>query len=137
MYHIALLSVHWALCLLLIVLVILLQQGKGADMGVAFGGGSSTLFGASGANSLLIKITTIVAMLFMSTSILLVRHYNAGGLQVATPGQALKGSVVEDIVKKQEGEAANKPAAETAAPVEIPQPEMPVAPVESKAAEAK
>ena len=55
-----------------LILIILLQTGKGADIGAVFGGGSSqTIFGAGGATSLLGKITIGAAVLFMSTSIIL------------------------------------------------------------------
>ena len=52
-----------------IVGLILLQQGKGADMGASFGGGSSqTLFGASGGGNALTRATAILAALFFVTS---------------------------------------------------------------------
>ena len=63
-------TVHVLACLFLIV-VVLLQTGKGADMGAAFGGGSQTLFGASGAGNLLTKLTTGTAVAFMVTSLIL------------------------------------------------------------------
>ncbi len=50
--------------------VVLLQSGKGADIGAAFGGGSSqTVFGGRGAATFLQKITTVAAILFMLTSL--------------------------------------------------------------------
>jgi preprotein translocase subunit SecG len=53
-----------------LIMIVLLQTGKGADMGAAFGGGSSqTLFGSSGASTFLSKATTIVAIVFMLTSL--------------------------------------------------------------------
>ena len=53
-----------------LILIVLLQTGKGADMGAAFGGGSSqTLFGGSGASTFLSRLTTIVAVIFMLTSL--------------------------------------------------------------------
>ena len=49
--------------------MILLQQGKGADMGASFGGGSSqTLFGAPGGGSVLTRITSLLVALFFATS---------------------------------------------------------------------
>jgi preprotein translocase subunit SecG len=51
--------------------VVLLQSGKGADMGAAFGGSSTTVFGASGAGNLLTKITAATAAVFMGTSLIL------------------------------------------------------------------
>ncbi|MDH5480724.1 MAG: preprotein translocase subunit SecG [Nitrosomonas sp.] len=61
-------STHVILAVALIVLV-LLQQGKGADMGAAFGGGSSgSLFGASGSATFLSRMTGFIAAMFFSTS---------------------------------------------------------------------
>lgn len=57
-------------CLCLI-LVVLLQSGKGASMGAAFGGSSQTVFGSAGAMGFLGKVTTGVAILFMITSLAL------------------------------------------------------------------
>jgi preprotein translocase subunit SecG len=63
-------AVHVTACLFLIV-VVLLQTGKGADMGAVLGGGSQTLFGASGAGNLLTKLTTGMAITFMATSLVI------------------------------------------------------------------
>lgn len=63
-------TVHVLACLFLIG-VILLQTGKGADMGAVFGGSSSTVFGSSGAGDFLTKLTTGTAIVFMLTSLLL------------------------------------------------------------------
>jgi preprotein translocase subunit SecG len=52
-------------------MIVLLQAGKGAEMGAAFGGSSQTLFGSSGAMGFLTKLTTVVAVIFMITSLLL------------------------------------------------------------------
>jgi preprotein translocase subunit SecG len=55
-----------------LIFIVLIQGGKGAQMGAAFGGGSSnTVFGSRGATSFLSKATTGVAILFMLTSLLL------------------------------------------------------------------
>ncbi|KMP12483.1 preprotein translocase subunit SecG [Candidatus Nitromaritima sp. SCGC AAA799-A02] len=57
---------------LFLILVILLQTGKGAAMGSGLGGGSSqTMFGSSGAGNFLTKMTTAIAALFMITSLTL------------------------------------------------------------------
>lgn len=64
----AIIIVHVSVCVALI-LIVLLQTGKGANMGAAFGGGSSqTLFGSSGAGGFLTKLTTGAAVVFMLTS---------------------------------------------------------------------
>ena len=65
------LIVHVIVCIALI-LIILLQTGKGADIGAAFGGGSSqTVFGSGGATTFLSKVTIGAAVVFMVTSIVL------------------------------------------------------------------
>ena len=66
-----LITVHVIVCLFLIA-VILLQQGKSADLAGAFGGqGSQTAFGPRGAANLLTKLTTGAAVLFMVLSLTL------------------------------------------------------------------
>lgn len=60
--------VHVFACVFL-VLVVLLQTGRGADMGAVFGGSSSTVFGSSGAGNFLTKLTTATVIVFMLTSL--------------------------------------------------------------------
>ena len=50
-----------------LILVVLLQQGKGAEIGAVFGGSSSTIFGSSGAGNFLTRLTTGMAIVFMIT----------------------------------------------------------------------
>ncbi|HPC73425.1 MAG TPA: preprotein translocase subunit SecG [Syntrophales bacterium] len=66
--HVFISIIHVAVCVILI-LVVLLQRGKGADMGAAFGGSSQTLFGSAGPGTFLGKITTLIAVVFMLTSL--------------------------------------------------------------------
>ena len=61
-------TIHVLVCIFLI-LIVLLQTGKGAEIGAAFGGSSQTLFGPRGAGTLLSKLTVIAAVVFMVTSI--------------------------------------------------------------------
>ena len=68
--------VHITVCLFLI-LVVLLQAGKGGGMGIAFGGaGSQTVFGSSGAGNFLTRLTSITATIFLLTSLALA-HYSS------------------------------------------------------------
>ena len=69
MYYI-LVALHIIVCLFLI-MVVLLQTGKGAEMGAAFGGSAQTMFGSRGTVTLLSKLTTASAIIFMVTSLLL------------------------------------------------------------------
>lgn len=63
--------IHIITCVLL-VLVVLMQQGKKDGMGAAFGGGSQSVFGARGAETFLEKFTKVLAVIFMCTSLTLV-----------------------------------------------------------------
>ena len=70
---------HVMVCLVLVV-VVLLQHGKGADIGAVFGGGaSSTVFGRRGAGNFLTKLTTASALIFMMTSLSLAYLANTSG----------------------------------------------------------
>ncbi len=63
--------IHVFVCIVLIA-VVLLQRGKGAEMGAVFGGGAnSTVFGSRGAGTFLSKLTTGCAVVFMLTSLTL------------------------------------------------------------------
>jgi preprotein translocase subunit SecG len=80
-------TIHVILCLFLII-VVLLQSGKAADLAGAFGGmGSQTVFGPRGTATILSKATAVAATLFMVTSIALV--------VLSNNGSASTGSVLE------------------------------------------
>ena len=103
--NIALTIVHVSACLVL-VLVVLLQTGKGAEMGAGFGGGSNqTIFGSRGAATFLSKITTGAAVMFMVTS-----------LTLAIMTKNRTGSVIRDTAPRATAPAAPSAAAPTAAP---------------------
>ncbi|MHB8138473.1 MAG: preprotein translocase subunit SecG [Smithellaceae bacterium] len=103
--------IHISACITLI-LIVLLQAGKGANMGAAFGGSSQTVFGSSGAGTFLGKLTAAVAIIFMLTSITLT--YSASR---RTSG-LMDGSSVP--VTKQAVPLAPKPSAPPAAPATAP-----------------
>jgi preprotein translocase subunit SecG len=89
---IAVTTVHVVVCLILI-LVVLLQSGKAADLAGAFGGmGSQTVFGPRGTATVLSKATTVAAALFMITSLSL-------GI-LANGHSRSSGSVLENRTKK-------------------------------------
>ena len=72
---------HVLICVFLI-LVVLLQAGKGGGMGLAFGGsGAASVFGGSGAGNLLTKVTTVVASSFLVTSLILAHFSTPKGSQ--------------------------------------------------------
>ncbi len=115
---------HIVLCTMLM-LVILLQPGKGADMGSAFGGGggSSSIFGPRGAGNLLSRATSVVAFLFLATSITLAVYSNVA-IQTGTDLEEELQRLQQE--KDQALEAAGA-AEEAPAPPE-PLPEAPTAP---------
>jgi len=93
---------------ILLILVILLQPGKGGDLGSVFGGGGSSesVFGASGAVPFLSKVTRVLAVLFLLSSLTL--GYFAA--------KSVSSSVVSDIPAAQQ-------TTDIAPPAEIAQPE--------------
>ncbi len=111
---------------------VLLQHGKGADMGAAFGSGSSgSLFGAAGSANFLSRTTAILATIFFISSLGLT--YLASNRVAAGPGDVMKQGVMqkapEPATKAQEIPAgALPPAAQPAAPA------VPAAPKDSSKA---
>jgi preprotein translocase subunit SecG len=60
-----------------LILIVLLQAGRGSEIGAAFGSGSSqTIFGSSGSSGFMTKLTTIAVAVFMITSLLLAYFYS-------------------------------------------------------------
>jgi preprotein translocase subunit SecG len=102
---------HVIFCVFLI-LVILLQTGKGAGMGVAFGGASQTVFGPRGAGSFIGKATGVVAALFMVTSMVLAYTSSSGGTGVADKAGAL--------AEKRAGQVEEVDLTQAAADAELP-----------------
>jgi preprotein translocase subunit SecG len=91
---------------LAIIGLVLLQHGKGADMGSGFGGGASgSLFGATGSANFLSRTTAVLAALFFILSLALA--------YVATRRPAEEGGGVIDVIRKQQ---QTKPAAEAQKP---------------------
>src|SRR5208283_2303171 len=100
------LAVHVIICAILVVTV-LLQQGKGADIGAVFGGSSQTVFGSGGAGNFLTKLTSGLAVVFFATSIYLAYTSNRRASGSLFEGSSMPKSVMP--VK-----AAPKPVSEPA-----------------------
>jgi preprotein translocase subunit SecG len=129
--------IHVVICLILIVAV-LLQSGKAADLAGAFGGGGSqTAFGPRSTASLMSRITTICAILFMVTSLGLWlfsgRESSSAvkGVAAPVPAAAPAKKAVPPGVKPPDTKPAEKKAGE-AAPVQNPAEQKPAAPVTKK-----
>ena len=107
--------VHVFVCLVLMG-VVLLQQGKGGGMGSAFGGASAQVFGGSGAGNLLTRATAICAAIFMITSVSLAYMSSSGD-------RALKAKVAAEAGKKKDrGTVREKGAASGSASTTPPPP---------------
>jgi preprotein translocase subunit SecG len=130
--YILLWLVHVVVCLFLII-VVLLQSGKAADLAGAFGGmGSQTAFGPRGSATLLSKATTISAVLFMITSLSL--------SIMATRNAGLGTSVLESAPKSSApaksapvpAPAQPQPQGGTTLPMPLPPPPQQGAPAPAK-----
>ncbi len=104
-----------------LILVVLLQTGKGAEVGAVFGGSSSTIFGSSGAGNFLTRLTTGMAIVFMATSLTL--GYFAGRKPSST--------IFDNRTPASESRPSalpNAPAQRQSAPAGSAQPAAPVTP---------
>jgi preprotein translocase subunit SecG len=116
---------HLLVCVLIVALV-LLQRGKGADAGTGFGAGASgTVFGARGSANFFSRSTAVLATLFFVTSLSLA--YLAS--RVTAPRGILEGSVLEQETETQPADrpvlSPQEGASETPAPSETPQSDAP------------
>jgi preprotein translocase subunit SecG len=99
---------HTIIALLIIVLV-LLQRGKGADAGAAFGSGASgTVFGASGASNFFSRATAVLATMFFASSLTLAYMSSQAGAR--GPESLLEGAaIVEETIEQEQGAAEALP----------------------------
>lgn len=112
------LTIHVILALAIVVLV-LVQHGKGADMGAAFGTGSAgSLFGSSGASNFLSRSTAVCATLFFVTSLGLT-YYHAPRGQGVTSGIG-KSVTTQGETKKEGSDAIPTPAAPATPSASVP-----------------
>ena len=97
--------IHLIVCFLMIG-AILLQAGKGAEIGAAFGGSSQTVFGSRGPGTFLSKVTVVAAVIFMLTSL---------GLALLSK-QEHTASTVIDLHTTSEPSPSSSPTASSAEP---------------------
>ena len=125
--HVFLVLIHVIVCIALI-LIVLLQTGKGAEMGAAFGGASQTVFGGAGPAPFLTKITTGAAILFMITSLALAyvssKPSASSLMKGVKPSPAAPVAPAKPSAGMPMGGAANvaQPAQKDAAPAAAPAP---------------
>lgn len=115
MFTALLIALHVFVCIAIIIIV-LLQAGKGAEVGASFGtGGSGAIMGASSSKSFMSRITTMTATIFMLTSLTLAYFYGRPGDDSIMPEQSIA-----------------TPASETAPATPAAAPAAPATPEENK-----
>ena len=104
--YIFLIIIHVLVCVLMVG-AILLQSGKGAEIGASFGGSSQTVFGSRGPANFLSKFTVVVAAVFMLTSL---------GLAILAKERTFSSTVIDLNKKEAPQSAPETPSATPAAP---------------------
>ncbi len=105
MLYTAIVVIHVFVCFLMIG-AILLQSGKGAEIGASFGGSSQTVFGSRGPANFLSKLTVVVAAIFMVTSF---------SLAILAKQQNFSSTVIDMEPKNESKSESVPPAADPAA----------------------
>ncbi len=122
----AVITIHVIVCVALCITV-LLQHGKGADIGAVFGGSSQTVFGAGGAGNALTKATWSLAAIFFATSIFL----------ALASARRVTGSIFDRPFSSPPASSVMPPVKSppiSAAPANPVAPAIPAAPVQNPAA---
>ena len=137
-------AIHVVMCIMMILLV-LLQQGKGADVGAVASSSSDSLFGPLGSGTPVSKLTTWLAVAFMVTSIFLVKAYNSGSTRQSVTGNVAEVDVLEgsrvaagaaaDDAKAKEDTAKAVAVEEQKSAAEEPKAEVAAEPKKEEAAE--
>jgi preprotein translocase subunit SecG len=108
---------------LAIIVLVLLQQGKGADMGAAFGSGSAgSVFGSSGSANFLSRTTAIMAVVFFASTLALAQ-FGARDIRRPASGTGIMESIPGSSsvpAAQDQGAAANKPAQPASPADQIP-----------------
>src|SRR5579885_3534890 len=102
--------IHVIVCFLMIA-SILLQAGKGAEIGAAFGGSSQTVFGSRGPGTFLSKVTVGAAIIFMLTSL---------GLAILSKERTFSSTVIDLNKKESSAPPSASPSSQTPSPAAPP-----------------
>ena len=122
------LTILQVLSAFVIVALVLLQRGKGADAGAGFGAGASgTVFGARGASTALSRATAILAGVFMVTSLTLAY------MGTRTTAQRSPDTVLDKLAEQEANQAPAAPAGTQAAPAPAAPAPLPAAPATAPA----
>lgn len=122
--------VHIFVCVVLM-FVVLLQQGKGGGMGSAFGGASAQVFGGSGAGNILTRATAICAGIFMLTSVTLAYMSSSGDRALRSKVAEEQSKVKDRGTKREKADTPAAPATSAPAPSDMNAPAPTPAPAPS------
>jgi len=116
-------TIHFIVCFILIG-VVLLQRGKGADLGASLGGGgANTIFGSRGAGNFLTRMTTASAIIFMATSLTLSYYgYKASDVQLFDETEPFAVPAPGEAGEAEDAGGVPSGGSESGGLVEIPQP---------------
>ena len=118
--HTVVLSAHTLIALLIIILV-LLQRGKGAEAGAAFGAGASgTVFGARGSSNFFSRATAVMATAFFASSLALAYMSSQTGSAPTSLIETAPAVEVEESAGDLPGDLPDMPSVEELAPAEAP-----------------
>ena len=106
-------------------MIVLLQTGKGATLGAAFGGASQTVFGSRGPAGFLSKITTIAAVIFMLTSLTLAIYSGKPKITAVPKTVTTETKPAPAPAKKEPAEVEKSKDSQAGQPVTGQQPEKP------------
>jgi preprotein translocase subunit SecG len=100
---------------LALIFIVLLQSGKGAEIGVSLGGGSSqTIFGAGGGKNFMHRVTVSAAVIFMLTSLTLAYFYGQPGSSSVMPEQVTPAAEAPAMPTQEAAPAATEETAKPA-----------------------
>jgi preprotein translocase subunit SecG len=120
-----LLTIVQVICALGVIILVLLQHGKGADMGAAFGSGSSgSLFGASGSANFLSRTTAVLAVIFFVSTLALAYFGNARPASTGSVLESPAATTVPVAPAPEAGSAAAIPGNAAPAAAQSPAPAM-------------
>ena len=133
----SLLLVVQVLCALAVIVLVLIQQGKGADMGAAFGssggGASGSLFGATGSANFLSRATAIAATVFFVATLGLAYMGNTAARGVQQPKSVMEQGPSSQIPGQTQtpAQGGTAPSPSSAVPSPLPSAQSPSSPVPS------
>ncbi|MDE0309604.1 MAG: preprotein translocase subunit SecG [Acidiferrobacterales bacterium] len=90
------------------IVLILLQRGKGSDLGAVFGGGSQSVFGSRGSANFLTRITAVLATVFFGIALSLAYIYTGARTPTSVTDIVTSETIVEEVPQTSDGDAGGE-----------------------------